>query len=83
MRAKIEVLANFAVEREGGEDGELDGPALRTGSAPGRPRQTGQTFVFGRRAELVGAAAEGFRLGEELDVDFEPDDGLVPRVDVL
>ena len=34
-------------------------------------------LVLGVAAEAVDAAAEGFGLGEELDVNFESDDGLV------
>ena len=51
--------------------------ALSTGSAPGRPRQTGQMLVFGAEPKLVGATAEGLGGGEQLHVDFESDDGLV------
>ena len=49
-----------------------------TGSAPGRPRQTGQTCVFGG-APVVGggAAAEHLRRGLELAVDLDADDRLV------
>ena len=47
-----------------------------TGSAPGRPRQTGQTCVFGARAERGAAAAEDLRRGQQLRVDLETDDGL-------
>ena len=50
---------------------------LRTGSVPGRPRQTGQVLALGAIAEARGAAAENFGVGEELGVDFQADDGLV------
>ena len=47
-----------------------------TGSAPGSPRQTGQTWVFGARAERRAAAAEDLRRGQQLRVDLEADDGF-------
>src|SRR5881275_512227 len=67
---------------------------FRTGSVPGRPRHTGQTFEFGgspkrdppnsnvcQIAETRRAAAEDFGFGEKLYVDFEADDRLVFRQD--
>ena len=48
-----------------------------TGSEPGWPRHTGQTFVLGSRAERDAAPAEHLRPGVELHVAFEPDHGFV------
>ena len=51
---------------------------LITGSAPGRPRQTGQTWVLGGGAVVGGgAAAEHLGRGPQLAVDLDADDGLV------
>ena len=59
----------------------------RGGSAraarPGSPRHTGQTLVLGGVAEAVAAAAEDLGRGQELDVDLEADDRLVPRQHAL
>ena len=43
------------------------------GSAPGSPRQTGQTLVFGRAPYAGGAAAEHLGPGGELHMDLEAD----------
>ncbi len=47
-----------------------------TGSTPGMPRQTGQMLLVRRRAEARRAAAEDLRLGQQLGVHLEADDGL-------
>lgn len=52
--------------------------SLGTGSTPGKPRHTGQT-CFWARSEFVGAAAPHLRLGLELDVGVQTDDGFVVR----
>ena len=51
--------------------------ALATGSAPGRPRHTGQVCVLGGSPKRQLAAAEHLRPRRELDVDLQADDGLV------
>ena len=48
-----------------------------TGSAPGSPRQTGQTLVFGARAEARRAGAENLGRGGQLHMHFEADNRLV------
>ena len=47
-----------------------------TGSAPGSPRQTGQTCVFGGAPKRGAAAAEDLRRGQQLRMDLEADDGF-------
>ena len=51
--------------------------ALATGSVPGSPRQTGQVRVLGGSPKDSAQRAEHLRPGRELDVDLQPDDGLV------
>jgi len=51
--------------------------SLSMGSAPGRPMQTGTDVGIGLSAELVGATAEDLGGGEQLDVHFKPDHGLI------
>ena len=48
-----------------------------TGKTPGKPAQTGQVFCVGLAAKLGRTAAEDFRLGEQLSVNFETDDAFV------
>ena len=48
-----------------------------TGSEPGRPRQTGQTFVLGCAPKAAEHEQKILRPGQQLDVDFEPDHRLV------
>ncbi len=70
-------FADLAVESERGEGGELNGAAVEDGQRTGEAEADGADVGVGRRAEFVGAAAEGLGLGEELDVDLEADDGFV------
>ncbi len=49
---------------------------FKTGSAPGRPRQTGQMFVFGAAPNAVLQPQKIFERGQELRVDLEADDRL-------
>ena len=49
---------------------------LATGRLPGRPRQTGQTWVFGSAPNSVRAAAEHLGLGAQLDVRLQADHRL-------
>ena len=53
--------------------------ALTTGSAPGQPQAHRAGVGVGRIAERQLAAAEHLRPRLELDVDLQPDDGLVAR----
>ena len=70
-------LGDRAVEREAELDRLLDRTAVRHRQRAGERRGTpGTSCVFGRRAELVRAAAEHLRLGLQLDVDLEPDHWL-------
>ena len=50
---------------------------LMTGSAPGRPRQTGQTLVLGAEPNSLGQPQKDFGIRAELDVNFEADYGFV------
>jgi len=52
-----------------------------TGRVPGKPRHTGQTLVLGGSPKRVEQPQKIFVLVEELDVDFQADDGLVFRQD--
>ncbi len=70
-------FADLAVEGERGQDGELDGLLVEDGQGSGQAEADGADVGVGLGAEAVGAAAEGLGLGEELDVDFESDDGFV------
>ena len=57
--------------------------ALITGRTPGMPMQTGQTWVFGLVAAVVGgAAAEHLGPGEQLGVHFQADDDFVRGVEL-
>ena len=46
-------LAHLAVQGSRGQHGKLDRLAFSTGKAPGMPRQTGHTFVFGAEPNCV------------------------------
>ena len=70
-------LADLAVEGERGQRGELDGLGVEHGQRAGQAEADRADIGIGRGAEVVGAAAEGLGRGEQLDVHFEPDDGLV------
>ncbi len=70
-------LADLAVEGEGGQGGELDGALVEDGQGSGQAEADRADVGVRARAEVVGAAAEGLGRGEELDVDFESDDGFV------
>ena len=50
-----------------------------TGSAPGKPRHTGQVLLVRRIAEAGRAGAKDFRGSLQLHVHFEPDDRLISR----
>ena len=75
-------LADLAVECERGQRGELDGALVEDGQGSGQAEASGTDVGIRRGAEAVGAAAECLGLGEELDVDFESDDGFVFRENV-
>ena len=53
--------------------------ALTTGIEPGRPRQTGQVWVFGSAPNSVGQPQNIFVLRAQLDVHLEPEDRVEPR----
>ncbi len=70
-------LAHRAVQRQRGQRGKLDGLGVEHRQRAGQPQAHRADVGVGRRAETVGATAEGLGRGEQLHVDFEPDDGLV------
>jgi hypothetical protein len=70
-------LADLAVDGLGREHGELDAFAVEHRQRAGQAEADGADVGVGLAAVLVDAAAEGLGLGEQLDVDFEADDGLV------
>jgi len=66
-------LVDRGAEREPARIAKSTARRLRTGSAPGRPRHTGQTCVLGGRAERSAAAAKDLRVRQELGVNLEAD----------
>ena len=51
--------------------------SFTTGSEPGRPRQTGQVWVFGSAPNVVMQPQNILVTRAELDVRLEPEDRLV------
>ena len=71
-------VGDGAVEGQAGGDGVLDGTAVDDGEDAGHAQADGADVGVGRRALVARAArAEHLALGEELDVDFQPYDGLI------
>jgi hypothetical protein len=70
-------LANLAVDGLRREHGETPPPAIEHGQRAGQAEAGRADVRVGLAAVLVDAAAEGLGLGQELDVDFKADDGLV------
>ena len=70
-------LAHFAVDGQRGQRGELDGLGVEHRQRAGQAQADRADVGVGRRAEMIGATAEGLGSGEQLHVDFESDDGLV------
>ena len=65
-----------AAERVPGAHAELDRPAVQHRQRPGHAEADGTDVGVRRRAEARAAAAEDFRLRQELRVDFQTDDRL-------
>ena len=70
-------LAHLAVDGQSGQRGELDGLGVEHRQGAGQAQADRADVGVGRRAEVIGAAAEGLGRGQQLDVNFESDDGLV------
>src|ERR1019366_5095440 len=70
-------LVDLAVERRGGQPGKLNRPLVQHRQRA-RQTQTHRADIGVRRiAKLGRAAAEALGAGQQLDVDFQPDDRLV------
>ena len=70
-------LAHLAVDGQRGQRGELDGLLIQHRQRAGQSQADRADVGVGRRAEMIGATAEGLGRGEQLHVDLEADDGLV------
>ncbi len=70
-------LADLAADGQGGERGELDGLPVQNRQRAGQPQADRADVGVGRRAKMIGATAKSLGRGEQLDVDFESNDGLV------
>ena len=70
-------LAHLAVDGQGGQRGVLDGLGVEHRQRAGQAQADRADIRVGGRAEVVGATAKGLGRGEQLDVDFETNDGLV------
>ena len=57
--------------------------AFTTGSEPGRPRHTGQTWVLGAAPNSVGQPQNILVTGAELDVHLEPEHRVEARHDLV
>ncbi len=75
------MLVDRAIEGKRGAHGHLDGALVQNGKRARKAEADGADVSVRRIAEPRGAAAEDLRFGEELDVDFKTDDGLVFRQD--
>src|SRR4029077_18231631 len=71
------VLVHSAVDGQSGAHGHFNGALVENGQRAGKTEADGADVGVRRIAETRGAAAENFRFGEELDVDFQADDRLV------
>src|SRR5581483_648792 len=74
-----DLARDLAVRRQSGPDRELDDFFVEHRQDAGKAGAHRAGVVIGRRAEAGRAAAEDFRLGENLGVDFQADDGLVAK----
>ena len=72
-------LVDAAVQRHRRQHGELHRLPVQHRQRAGQAEAHRADVGVRRIAEVRGAAAEDLRLGQQLDVDFEPDDRLVLR----
>ena len=77
LARKDGALAHLAVDGQRGQRGKLDGLGVEHRQRAGQPQADRADVGVRRRAEVIGATAEGLGGGEQLHVDFESDDGLV------
>ncbi len=77
LARKDGALAHLAVDGQRGQRGELDGLGVEHRQSARQPQAHRADVGVGRRAEVIGATAEGLGGGEQLHVDLEADDGLV------
>ncbi len=68
---------HLALECKRGFDRELNRVLVEHRQCPRHPQTDGTNIAVGRRAKTSRASAEDFRAGRELNVHFEPDDGLI------
>ena len=71
------MFVNGAVQGERGAHGHFHGALVQNRQRAGQAEADGTDIGIGRIAEMRGAAAEDFGVGQKLDVDFQADDGLV------
>ena len=76
-------LGDLAVQRQPDPDRRLDGLAVDDRHRARQPEAHRADLGVGLGAELGRAAAEHLRRGVELDVDLEPEGGVVRRQHVL
>jgi hypothetical protein len=67
------------MQRERRAHGHFDGALVEDGKSAGEAQADRADVRVWRIAEARGAAAENFGAGEELDVNFQADDGLILR----
>ena len=73
------MVVNGAIQGERGAHGHFDGTLVEHGESAGEAEADGADVGVWGIAETRGTAAEDFCAREELDVDFQADDGLVFR----
>ncbi len=89
-RVRIEVIlaredgvgADLAADGGGGQSGEFHRAAIENRQSSGQAEACGADVGIGRRAVLVATSAERLCLGQQLDMNFEPDDRLVASVNI-
>jgi hypothetical protein len=73
------MIVDGAIQCKRGAHGHFDGTFVQDGESAGQAEAHRADVGVWRVAEAGRAPAEDFRPGEELDVDFEADDGFVFR----
>ena len=76
---KTRAFLNRTIQGERGAHGHFHGALVQHGESSRQTKAHRADVGIRRVAKAGGAAAEDFRLGQELDVDFQTDDGLVFR----
>ena len=83
LAGKDRSFVDPAIQSHGGEHREFDSLAIQDGQGAGKSQADRADIGVGRIAEMRGAGAKDLGRGQELDVNFEPDDRLVFREDLL